>query len=49
MTTPADLQGEFELRGEFWLPDAPSERLAGTLRYDAGSIELNLIGVLGDF
>jgi hypothetical protein len=39
----------FELRGEFWRPQEPDDRVKGFLKYDAGRTELSLVGVFGGF
>ncbi|HMO16438.1 MAG TPA: hypothetical protein PKD64_18410 [Pirellulaceae bacterium] len=42
------LDDSFELTGNWWLPDKPDKKVPGVLRYDAGSIVLELIGNLHD-
>src|SRR5260370_931555 len=40
---------EFRCNGLWWLPDKPSERIAGSLQFsDQGAAELSLFGVLGE-
>jgi hypothetical protein len=41
------LQEDFELGGRFWLPQAPEEKVGGTLRYAGGRVALSLLGVFG--
>lgn len=38
------LDQPFIAEGQFWLPETPNERIAGTLNYSPGSITVNLIG-----
>lgn len=40
------LDDSIELTGNWWLPDKPDHKVPGVLRYDAGSIVLELIGNL---
>jgi hypothetical protein len=42
------LHDEFEVPGEWWLPDAESEKLYGTLRYCQSEIELEVSGTFDD-
>jgi hypothetical protein len=42
------LHDDFELTGNFWLPTKPDERVSGTLRCDAGRVELALVGGFSD-
>jgi hypothetical protein len=42
------LFNSFEYRGFFWLPATPDRRLSGTLRFSEKTIELQLLGTLGD-
>lgn len=41
------LQEDFEFGGRFWLPQAPKQAIAGTLRYTGGRVTLRLLGVFG--
>lgn len=41
------LQDDFKLHGDFWVPDVPARRIAGTLTNSDGRIELALIGAFG--
>ena len=36
MSEPRSALGEFEIRGEWWLPEKPLDRISGLLRYKAG-------------
>ena len=38
------LDQPFVAEGQFWLPETPEQRVAGTLNYSPGSITVNLIG-----
>ena len=38
------LDQSFVAEGQFWLPETPDARIAGTLNYSPGSITINLIG-----
>ena len=38
------LQDNFTLHGDFWVPEAPAQRIVGTLTNSDGRIELALIG-----
>jgi hypothetical protein len=38
------LDQPFVAEGQFWLPETPEQRIAGTLNYSPGSITVNLIG-----
>jgi hypothetical protein len=37
----------FELKGTWWLPENPDDKLAGFLTYECGDIELKLLGQFG--
>jgi hypothetical protein len=47
MRDDSTLQEDFELGGRFWLPQAPEEKVGGTLRYAGGRVALSLLGVFG--
>lgn len=40
------LSSEFEAKGKWWLPNATDRKIAGTLSYTSGRVELDLLGTL---
>ena len=42
------LADSFDVTGEWWLPERPTEKLYGTLRYSPTNIELELSGTLDE-
>src|SRR5580692_10022186 len=41
-----DLSDRFEIKGYWWLPENPDQKVPGVLTHDAGIIELELFGSL---
>lgn len=42
------LDQEFQVAGQFWLPDKPDHRVAGTFTYSKSAMELTLHGRIGE-